>query len=76
MVLTMTAGLTSTKPPKNSEEQDLLLTGPGGCTARLRAEEGEKCGPGALPLLRSKCGMSRVSWIHTLLENLKYKSGD
>ena len=77
----------SKKPSGNFEKQDLLLTGLGGYTVHLRAtQQGHRLGgmrgestyksrPGALPLLGSEGGVSRVSWIHSVLANFKRKSG-
>lgn len=42
--------------------------------SKVTGERGRECGPGALPLLVSKGGVPRVSWVHSLLANWKHES--
>ena len=76
LVVLMITGHASARTIREFEEQGLSLTSSGEYTERLWVEkERERVhGPGPLPLLGFEGGVSRFSWIHSLLANLKHKS--
>ena len=47
-----------------------------GLHSEVVGEREREKGPGALPLLGSNGGASRISWVHSLMTNLKHKSGN
>jgi len=71
IVLTVITGYTSAKTIRSFEESDSLLTGPGGCTACLRAHT-EVMGRVNRTFLGYKVGMAWVLQVSSLLANLRH----
>lgn len=71
IVLTVIRGYTSAKTIRSFEESDSLFTGPGGCTACLRAHT-EVMGRVNRPFLGYKVGMAWVLQVSSLLANLRH----
>lgn len=70
-------GFTSATTIRDFEETRFITPKVWRVCGTLRSpEERRECGPGALPLLGSRGGVPRVSWVHSLLANLKHKSGN